>query len=257
MGTRLDIAYFDQMRDKLDGDKTIVDIVGQGRDSIEINGKSRHILSYLGDFLFSPERARTPLRALSGGERNRVQLACLFSLPANVLVMDEPTNDLDVETLELLETVLVEFDGTILLVSHDRDFMDNVVTSTLAFEGQGVVREYVGGYQDWIRQGGRFIGEAEVAAEKLSAATATKPAEVKAAPGKTKKLNFKEQRELEELPGLIESLEQQQKALEEEATAADFYQQDRQLVSDKLEQLAAATTQLEHCYERWVELSDE
>ena len=260
LGTRLDIAYFDQMRDQLDDEKTIVDIVGQGRDSIEINGKSRHILSYLSDFLFSAERARTPLKALSGGERNRVQLACLFSLPANILVMDEPTNDLDVETLELLETVLVEFDGTIILVSHDRDFMDNVVTSTLAFEGQGIVREYVGGYQDWIRQGGRFMAEPEpssnVQAEPAPSSNDTSAA-AKTAPAKAKKLSFKEQRELDEMPGLIDQLEQQQQSLQEETTAADFYQQEHTAVTEKLERLAGVTTQLEALYERWMELSDE
>jgi ATP-binding cassette subfamily F protein uup len=261
LGSKLDVAYFDQMRDKLDDEKTIVDIVGQGRDSIEINGKSKHILSYLSDFLFSPVRARTPLKSLSGGERNRVQLACLFSLPANILVLDEPTNDLDVETLELLETVLVEFKGTMLIVSHDRDFMDNVVTGTLAFEGNGIVREYVGGYKDWLRQGGGFSSSEPVAtkpnadSEKNITNTSTvKPASVKS---KVKKLSFKDQQELEGLPLLIESLEKQQEIMTQETTAADFYQQDRSVVTERLDALAQVNTQLELSYDRWVVLSEE
>ncbi|MCP3907700.1 MAG: ATP-binding cassette domain-containing protein [Oceanicoccus sp.] len=254
LGSKLDVAYFDQMRDQLDDEKTIVDVVGQGRESIDINGKSRHILSYLSDFLFSPERSRTPLKALSGGERNRVQLALLFSMPANILVLDEPTNDLDVETLELLEAVLVDFAGTILLVSHDRDFMDNVVTGTLAFEGSGTVQEYVGGYKDWLRQGGAFTtdtGSTKKPAELIEtpeARTATKkPA---------KKLGYKDQRELELLPEQIETLEQQQEKLTQETTAADFYQQEHSLVTERLEALATVTNELETCYERWVELSE-
>lgn len=258
LGSRLDVAYFDQMRDQLDDEKTIVDIVGQGRDSITINDKSRHILSYLSDFLFSPERARTPLKALSGGERNRVQLACLFSMPANILVMDEPTNDLDVETLELLESVLVEFAGTILLVSHDRDFMDNVVTSTLAFEGGGRVVEYVGGYQDWLRQGGSFNDDK--APVKRSGNNDEPEVAAAASPqvaAKTRKLSYKEQQELAKLPGLIEKLEQQVAAFESETSAADFYQQEREKVTQRLDAMAAVSAELEHCYERWVELSDE
>lgn len=261
LGSKIDVAYFDQVREQLDDEKTIVDIVGQGRESITINDKTRHVLSYLSDFLFSPERARTPLKALSGGERNRVQLACLFSMPANILVMDEPTNDLDVETLELLESVLVEFAGTILLVSHDRDFMDNVVTSTLAFEGNGKVREYVGGYNDWLRQGGRFLESSD---EQKLEKTATNEAKSTAnsadnsnTPAKAKKRSFKEQHELAELPKLIEALEQQIEALEEETTATDFYQQEHALVAARLEALAKATGELETNYDRWVELSDE
>lgn len=257
LGSKLDVAYFDQMRDQLDDEKTIVDIVGQGRESIEISGKSRHILSYLSDFLFSPERSRTPLKALSGGERNRVQLALLFSLPANILVLDEPTNDLDVETLELLESVLVEFAGTILLVSHDRDFMDNVVTGTLAFEGNATVREYVGGYKDWLRQGGGF---AEEAADTKKPAEPVITDEQEAAPivkKATKKLSYKDQRELETLPAMIEKLEQQQEALTAETTAANFYQQEHSVVTERLEALTVVTSELETCYERWVELSED
>ena len=251
LGTKLDVAYYDQMRSQLDDNKTIVDTVGQGRESISINGKDRHIMSYLGDFLFSPERARTPLKALSGGERNRVQLACLFSQPANILVMDEPTNDLDVETLELLESVLVEFSGTLLLVSHDREFMDNVVSSTLVFNGNGRVDEYVGGYHDWLRQSGGFIKE-ETPVEKVKEEPAPAVAKTKA-----KKLSYKLQRELDELPDLIERLEGEQEALQQEAADPAFYQQDQASVSQKLEQLAKVDEQLQTAYDRWVELSED
>lgn len=271
LGTNLKIAYFDQMREQLDGDKTVLDTVGQGRESIEINGQQKHVLSYLGDFLFSPQRARTPLKSLSGGERNRVQLACLLSQPANVLVLDEPTNDLDVETLELLESILVEYPGTVLLVSHDRDFMDNVVTSTIAFEGQGAVREYVGGYQDWLRQGGRFnFAEPEVineSADKAAAGantektapasnTKTQPSASVSAPVKAKKLSYNDQRELDQLPDKIEALEAEQEQLQEQAAAADFYQREHAEVSEHLEKLAAVSAELERCIERWVELSE-
>ncbi|MFT5579701.1 MAG: ATP-binding cassette subfamily F protein uup [Paraglaciecola psychrophila] len=256
LGTKLEVAYYDQMRDQLDDNKTIVDTVGQGRESITINGKTTHILSYLSNFLFSPERARTPLKALSGGERNRVQLACLFSTPANILVLDEPTNDLDVETLELLEAVLVDFTGTVLLVSHDRDFMDNVVTGTLAFEGHGKVLEYVGGYQDWLRQGGQFDFS-----DKLTGRVASVPAPVPSvapavATSNTRKLSYKEQRELELLPNQIEVLEGQQQQLQEQAAAADFYQQTHEVTTGHMQQLAKLSTELELCVERWVELSE-
>lgn len=258
LGTKLEVAYFDQMRAMLDGEKTIVDTVGQGRDSLTINGKDRHIMSYLGDFLFSPERARTPLRALSGGERNRVQLACLFSQPANILVMDEPTNDLDIETLELLESILVEFAGTVLLVSHDRDFMDNVVTSSLAFEGQGVVREYVGGYQDWLRQGGSFFSEKLVAGKEVQQEknNSTSEANASAQPQTSTKtkLSYKQQRELDQLPEQIEKLEAEQEALQQQVGSADFYQQDHQKTSETLRRLAGVEAELNQCLERWMEL---
>ena len=263
LGTKLDIAYYDQMRDKLDDNKTIVDVVGQGRDSIEINGKSRHIMSYLADFLFSAPRARTPLKALSGGERNRVQLACLFSQPANILVLDEPTNDLDVETLELLESVLVDFSGTVLLVSHDREFMDNVVTGVLAFEGKGKVVEYVGGYKDWLRQGGQFIADVEesVKAEQANALDESVPEKIIAANTAVKvkavKLSYKDQRELDALPELITTLEDKQQKLELDIAAPNFYQQEQALINKSLQALAEVSSQLELSYERWVELSGE
>jgi ATP-binding cassette subfamily F protein uup len=263
LGTKMDVAYYDQMRDQLDDEKTIVDTVGQGRDSITIDGKTRHILSYLNDFLFSPERARTPLKALSGGERNRVQLACLFSLPANILVLDEPTNDLDVETLELLESVLVDYKGTVLLVSHDREFMDNVVTGTLAFEAPGKVVEYVGGYDDWIRQGGEFNFDTSVespsaavegkasAKEKVSSAVGNEKTKT------VKKLSYKDQREFEALPEKIEKLEAQQEELQQLASAAEFYQQEADVVNKHLELMTAVSSELELALERWCELSDD
>lgn len=267
LGTNLQVAYFDQMREQLDDDATIMDTVGQGRESIEINGKTRHVLSYLSDFLFTPERSRTPLKSLSGGERNRVQIACLLSQPANVLVMDEPTNDLDVETLELLESVLVEYPGTVLLVSHDRAFVDNIATSTLAFEGGGVVREYVGGYEDWVRQGGRFgkcdeTGENPEAVAPVTAASAAEPATKPAAQSapvqaaKPRKLSYKDQRELEHLPQRIEELEAQQQELQAAVSDPAFYQGDSVDINARLEQLASVSEELESCYERWVELSE-
>ena len=206
-------------------------------------------------FLFSAERARTPLRALSGGERSRVQLACLFSQPANVLVLDEPTNDLDMETLELLESILVDFTGTVLLVSHDREFMDNVVTSSLAFEGRGVVREYVGGYQDWIRQGGHFSAEEPLNVSENTNASSGESTS-KQAPGR-KKLSYKLQRELEALPETIEQLENQQQQLQTVIADPDFYQQDHEQVSSILSELAKVESDLDAALERWMELSEE
>lgn len=259
IGTSLSIAYFDQLRDQLDLEKNAVDNISEGRDFIELNGKSRHIISYLSDFLFSGPRARTPLKALSGGERNRVLLAKLFSKPANLLVLDEPTNDLDVETLELLEEILGEYDGTILLVSHDRAFLDNVITSTIAFEGNGVVREYVGGYADWLRQGGRWPTEAEIAAasepEKVEAEIAAAVAEL--AKPKAQKLSYKLQRELDGLPKKIESLEAELELLQKEMAAPDFFSQGDEKTAPVLKKLEEAELSLEHCYERWTELEGE
>jgi len=260
-GTRIDVAYFDQLRHQLDLEKTVIDNVAEGRDFIDIDGQSRHVLSYLGDFLFSPQRARTPVKALSGGERARLLLAKLFSKPSNLLVLDEPTNDLDVETLELLEEVLLTFSGTVLMVSHDRAFLDNVVTSTLVFEGEGKVREYVGGYQDWLRQGGspRLLGVTENKsgkAELNSAVVAATPAPATAVeqPVAKKKLSYKLQRELEALPGEIEAKEQQIAAVEAEMAESGFYQRpaaETAAVIAKLEKLQA---ELEVMVERWAEL---
>ncbi len=255
-GTNLQIAYFDQLRDQLDLDKNAVDNIAEGREFIEIDGKSKHIFSYLSDFLFSGERARTPLRALSGGERNRVLLAKLFSKSANLLVLDEPTNDLDVETLELLEELLTDYAGTVLLVSHDRAFLNNLVSSVIAFEGMGQVKEYVGGYDDWVRQGGVWTQDAAPAkvATKPDTAQAAEP-QVREAP-KSRKLSYKLQREFDELPGLIEKLEAELELLQVEVNAVDFYTKPQAEVEKALQLLAQAQQQLDTCFERWAELED-
>lgn len=251
VGTNLKVAYFDQLRSQLDMEKSIIDNIAQGRESIELNGRKRHVISYLSDFLFSPERSRTPVKALSGGECNRVMLAKLFSQPANILVLDEPTNDLDIETLELLEEILLDFDGTVLLVSHDRSFLDNVVTSTLAFEGYGRVREYVGGYNDWLRQRPEPVEEVK---SKPQQKPAEKPKAVEAAPKAKKKLSYKLQRELDSLPEQLEEAESALAVLQEETAAPDFYQKDHQVVSDKLAELQVKEEKVEALMERWVEL---
>ena len=261
LGTNLQIAYFDQLRDQLDLDKNAVDNIAQGREFIDIDGKSKHIFSYLSDFLFSGERARTPLRALSGGERNRVLLAKLFSKSANLLVLDEPTNDLDVETLELLEDILTEYPGTLLLVSHDRAFLNNIVSSVIAFEGRGNVLEYIGGYDDWIRQGGKWTQADELPAAESPAPAIVeqKPAvssEVVKAPAKIKKLSYKFQKEFDELPQKIEHLESSVEALAAITSASDFYSQPAAVVEQKLQELATAQKQLDDCFERWAELED-
>ncbi|MBS7661259.1 ATP-binding cassette domain-containing protein [Pseudomonas lalucatii] len=263
IGTKLEVAYFDQLRHQLDPEKTVIDNVAEGRDFISIDGQNRHVLSYLGDFLFSPQRARTPVKALSGGERARLLLAKLFSKPANLLVLDEPTNDLDVETLELLEEVLLTFPGTVLMVSHDRAFLDNVVTSTLVFEGEGRVREYVGGYQDWLRQGGsaRLLGvgeskggKAELASAVVAAAAAPAAVPEPAAAAGKKKLSYKLQRELEALPGQIDALETQIATVQERVGDPGFYQQPAQETAAVLAQLQALQDELDQLLERWAEL---
>ena len=205
-GVHLEVAYFDQLRAQLDEDKSVLENVGDGNDTILFNGKPRHIIGYLQDFLFSPERARSPVRILSGGERNRLLLARLFTKPSNVLIMDEPTNDLDTETLELLEELLLDYPGTLLLVSHDRTFLNNVVTSTLVLEGEGRVGEYVGGYDDWLRQ-----RKPEPAGQDGKAAT--RSAKQRPRRERRQTLSYKEQRELEALPQRIETLEAEQAAL--------------------------------------------
>lgn len=255
LGTNLQVAYFDQLRDQLDLNKNAVDNIAEGREFIEIDGKSKHIFSYLSDFLFSGERARTPLRALSGGERNRVLLAKLFSKAANLLVLDEPTNDLDVETLELLEEILTDYPGTILLVSHDRAFLNNIVSSIIAFEGRGNVLEYVGGYDDWIRQGGKWTQTDELP-EPIAASPAHQAAVSPKAPTKNKKLSYKFQKEFDELPQKIEKLEQQMEQLQAQTAANDFYTQPAATVEKKLQELAQVQQQLDDCFERWAELED-
>lgn len=243
-GINLDIAYFDQLRAQLDENKTVAENVGEGNDTIFFNGQPRHIMSYLQDFLFSPERARSPVRVLSGGERNRLLLARLFAKPSNLLVLDEPTNDLDMETLELLEELLVEYRGTMLLVTHDRMCLNNVVTSTLVLEGQGRVGEYVGGYDDWLRQ---------------SQPPAVPVAEKSVVPGERQRprrepkptMSFNERRELEEMPGIIEVLEAEQAELYRSLSDPSFYRESAEEVAGAKARLKELELELEEAYGRW------
>jgi ATP-binding cassette subfamily F protein uup len=247
-GTKQSVAYFDQMRDQLDEEASVFDNISQGRERIDINGKQKHVMGYLQDFLFAPDRARSPVKALSGGERNRLLLARLFTRPANILVMDEPTNDLDIETLELLEELVLGFTGTVLLVSHDREFLNNVVSSTLVFENNGEVNEYVGGYDDWLRQRLPVPGAVNVENNKKQAA------EPKAKKKKAKKLGYKDQRDLEALPKLIEELETEIEQLHEKMASPDFFQQEKEAITQSQAQLKKAEEQLESSYQRWEEL---
>ena len=257
LGSKLEVAYFDQLREHLDMEKNLIDNVSGGSDYIEINGQNKHVISYLSDFLFTPDRIRTPAKALSGGEQNRAILAKVFSRPANILVLDEPTNDLDIETLELLEDILLKFDGTVLLVSHDRQFMDNVVTSLMVFEGDGKIGEYVGGYSDWARKGNSLFSFES--SEKASGKSKTKSVEqiVEAKNAPSKKLSYKDQRELEALPAKIEAFEISQSELEQHMSKPEFYdnQDDGgKSVEETLKQVADVQNQLEKAYERWEEL---
>ncbi len=247
LGTKLQVAYFDQLRAQLDLERSVIDNVAGGRESIDLNGKSRHIISYLSDFLFTPQRARSPVKSLSGGERNRLLLARLFSQPANLLVMDEPTNDLDMESLELLEELLIDFQGTLLLVSHDRAFLDNVVTGCFVFEGEGRIREYVGGYNDWLRQRKPLPGPGKTTANKPNQAQTSKPR----APTK---LSYKDQRELAQLPGRIENLEREQGELHGMMGNPDFFRHDPDEISRTSERLKTLEEELEAAYGRWEEL---
>jgi len=247
-GTRLQLAYFDQQREALDPEKSVLESLELGSDTVTTGGRSRHVIGYLQEFLFAPQRARAKVATLSGGERNRLLLARLFTRPANLLVMDEPTNDLDVETLELLEELLSDYDGTLLLVSHDRAFLDNVVTSALVFEGEGRVNEYVGGYSDWLRQRRR---------PEVPAAPKAKPAAERGASGtaeKKRKLSYKDQRELDALPARIEALEAEQAELQAVTSRPDFYQQDQAQVAPVLARMQALEAELEAVYARWGEL---
>lgn len=253
LGTKLEIAYFDQLRVQLDPEKDLIDNVCGGREFIEIQGRKKHAISYLGEFLFAPDRVRMPVKALSGGEQNRAILAGLFSKPANLLVLDEPTNDLDIETLELLEEILLEFEGTVLLVSHDRKFMDNVVTSIFVLEGDGRISEHVGGYSHWVGKGGELISLEEPNSEisTRSGKSSEKPREK---PVAAKKLSYKLQRELDALPGLIEQLEVRRSEIEAEVSAPGFYQRDQAATAPVLTELADVTAELEAAYGRWEEL---
>lgn len=258
-GTKLEIAYFDQLRAELDPEKNIIDNLAQGREFIEIGDQKKHIFSYLSDFLFTPARARTPVKALSGGEASRVMLAKLFSKPSNLLVLDEPTNDLDVETLELLESRLMEYDGTVLVVSHDRSFLDNVVSYLYVFDGDGIVSEHVGGYQDWYARGFRLKDDSakpiiDHQQNKTKPSQSSNTAPVKSKEKNKVKLSYKLQLELDELPQIIELLEQEVDQLTQETTATDFYQQDTDFVTERLNLLEVKQTELMEKEERWLEL---
>jgi len=264
LGTKLEVAYFDQMRAQLDESLSVFDNISQGRDFIEINGKDKHVFSYLQDFLFAPERARSPVSALSGGERNRLLLARLFSKPSNILVLDEPTNDLDIETLELLEELVMNYAGTVLLVSHDREFVNNVVTSTLVFEnitdGSSNVNEYVGGYDDWVRQrpvssdkgANKASAKAAQGATKGSTKQSNKATEKKSA----KKLSYKDQKELDGLPKKIDKIENDISELQNSMAADGFYQQDPAKIKKVQDELQQAENALQACYERWEALEE-
>jgi ATP-binding cassette subfamily F protein uup len=249
LGTSLQVAYFDQLRGQLDEERSVQDNIAGGSDRVEVAGRSKHIIGYLQDFLFTPERARTPVKALSGGERNRLLLAKLFTKPANVLVLDEPTNDLDVETLELLEELLVDYDGTLLLVSHDREFLDNAVTSCLVFEGEGRVVEYVGGYSDWetIRKRRQQIAKSRVPE------TQPKPVPDKLKK-RTEKLSYKDQRELDALPQRIEELEAELDGLQSRLGDPDLYRTQGEQLAQLQQEAARLESELEQAYERWESL---
>ncbi len=243
MGTNLQVAYFDQLRAQLDESKSAWENVADGRDMVVVNGKSRHVMGYLQDFLFSGERARSLVQYLSGGERNRLLLARMFTRPANLLVLDEPTNDLDAETLELLEELLVDYTGTLLVVSHDRAFLNNVVTSTLVFEGEGQVKEYAGGYDDWLRA--RAPTAAAVPPPAAKPEPAARPRE------RPRKLTYKEQRELENLPALIETLETEQAQLQQRFAEPGFYQQPGAEIAKVTNRLETVHQELQTAYARW------
>ena len=253
-GANLQVAYFDQMRNALDLDATLVDFISPGSEWIEIGNQRKHVKSYLGDFLFSPARANSPVRSLSGGERNRLLLARLFARPANVLVLDEPTNDLDIETLELLEELLQNYEGTVFLVSHDRSFLDNVVTSTIAFEGAGLWREYEGGVQDWLIQSRRSRESQSSIKPVVKAKADTKTAAIKLAPA-SRKLGNREQRELDKLPQTIEALEQEQTALRAELADVNLYSKDARRATALYQRDAAIDEELLSALARWEELT--
>ena len=252
IGTNLEIAYFDQFRAQLDDQASVIENLSQGREFVEINGNRKHVIGYLQDFLFAPERARSPVSMLSGGERNRLLLARLFSKPSNILVLDEPTNDLDIETLELLEELVMEYKGTVLVVSHDREFVNNVVTSTLVFEGNAQVNEYVGGYDDWLNYSTEKASS-ESKAVKMAAAD-KKSASLNVKQGQSKKLSYKDQRELEALPAQIESFEEEVEALQNLMADTEFYKQEKDDIQKIQQQLIEAQASLSYCYTRWEEL---
>lgn len=243
IGANLEVAYFDQHRMQLDDNRSVMDNVADGNSHVTVNGNSRHLISYLSDFLFPPERSRSAVSVLSGGERNRLLLAKLFTKPSNMLIMDEPTNDLDADTLELLEELLIEYKGTLLVVSHDREFLNNIVTSTIVFEGDGRVNEYVGGYDDWLRQ--RTVSEPSNKAKD----TKTKKKQPKQT--QSRKLSFKENQELETLPGLIDSLESERESLFKIMADPDFYKEDGDRVSKSKTRIEDIEKEMANAYTRW------
>ncbi|MGM0634267.1 MAG: ATP-binding cassette domain-containing protein, partial [Pseudomonadota bacterium] len=263
-GSKLEVLYFDQLRAGLDPKQSVIDFIAEGREFITLNGKQRHVISYLQDFLFPPRRSRQPVEALSGGEQNRLILAKLFSKPANVMVLDEPTNDLDMETLELLEEILLDFDGTILLVSHDRAFLDNVVTSSIVFEGDGQVREYIGGYEDWLRQGGKMYalegptGQRGTSARGEAAQPPVKKEHTrrdtnvkKPAPSREQKAR---QKALERVTRDIEKTEARIGKLEQEMAEPGFYDQDQVRVQQALDRMEVLQGELDSLFGEWEEL---
>ncbi len=254
IGTNIEVAYFDQLRGELDPEKTIMEFIGEGRDEITINGRTRHVISYLNDFLFTPARARSPIKSLSGGERARVLLAYLFSKPVNFLVMDEPTNDLDIETLELLEEVLFDFKGTLMLVSHDRAFMDNVITSTLVLDGEGNVSEYIGGYSESMQQHQQALELRKQAGKTATTATKSSTTTTKAASPAKKKISYREQQELDALPEKIDVLETEQAKLTEALTAPDLYQNQPDKAREISDRLNMISAELDQLMDRWGEL---
>ncbi|MBP8127467.1 MAG: ATP-binding cassette domain-containing protein, partial [Aeromonadaceae bacterium] len=251
-GTNLEVAYFDQYREQLDPEKTVVDNVGEGKQEVMVRGRSRHILGYLQDFLFEPKRARTPVKALSGGEKNRLLLAKLFLKPSNLLILDEPTNDLDVETLELLEELLTDYPGTLLLVSHDRRFIDNTVTGCWLFEGDGRISDYVGGYADMMAT--RALQAAQQTAKPAPVKVAEPVASAAEPAKKTRKLSYKLQLELDNLPARLEQLEMELDALQAEINHPGFFSLPAEQTQPKLDALNAAEAALEHAFSRWEEL---
>jgi ATP-binding cassette subfamily F protein uup len=251
-GTNLQIGYFDQLREELDLEKSVAENVGDGKTYIRINGRDRHVIGYLKGFLFSAKRSMTPVKSLSGGERNRIILAKLFTKPANLLVLDEPTNDLDMETLEVLEDRLTKYNGTLIVVSHDREFLDNVVTSTIVFEESGEIREYVGGYSDWLRQG-RLLAEVDDPNSEKKAAPRGDSTARKSAP---RKLGYKEQRELDLLPSKIEDLELGIAAFQQQMSEPDFFARDHAAVQAAISELQDLERRLEHSMQRWAELEE-
>ncbi|MGC2061907.1 MAG: ATP-binding cassette domain-containing protein [Thermodesulfovibrionales bacterium] len=245
-GTRLEVAYFDQHRAQLDDEKSVMHNVADGYENVTVNGRTRHIIGYLGDFLFPPERARSPVKVLSGGERNRALLAKLFTKPSNVLVMDEPTNDLDTDTLELLEEMLMEYEGTVLLVSHDREFLNNIVTSTIVFEGDGRLVEYVGGYDDWLRQRSPAPMAETGKPERKDRENRQRPR-----PERPRILTFKENKELETLPALIESLEKERDELYAVLADPDFYRKEGSRIPETKTRIGEAEREIATAYARW------